>query len=200
MLEPTACDRSRPRPEHPCYCQRCDLLVGLAGFHVIDVSQDAGTVRVVVETPAQQTGCRACGVIAHSHGRREVRLVDVPCFGRPVTLIWRKRTWRCAEEKCSTKSFTEQRLDLAGPRALLTVRACWWAITQLRGEHASIAGLARQLGTTWRTVWRSIQPLLEAMSADEDRFTDVTSSGSMSTSGTTSPPNPSTRAAAGRRS
>ena len=177
MLEPTACDRSRPRPEHPCYCQRCDLLVGLAGFHVIDVSQDAGTVRVVVETPVQQTGCRACGVIAHSHGRREVRLVDVPCFGRPVTLIWRKRTWRCAEEKCSTKSFTEQRLDLAGPRALLTVRACWWAITQLRGEHASIAGLARQLGTTWRTVWRSIQPLLEAMAAEEGRFTDVTSLG-----------------------
>lgn len=45
------------------------------------------------------------------------------------------------------------------------------------GEHASIAGLARQLGTTWRTVWRSIQPLLESMAADEDRFADVTSLG-----------------------
>jgi hypothetical protein len=32
-------------------------------------------------------------------------------------------------------------------------------------EHASVHGLARQLGMTWRTVWRSIKPLLEAMAA-----------------------------------
>ena len=177
MLEPTACDRARPRSQRPCYCQRCDLLVGLDGFHVIDVSEQAGLVRVVVETPPEQTGCRACGVIAHSHGRREVRLIDVPCFGRPVRLIWRKRTWRCAEQMCAARSFTEQHDDLAGPRALLTVRACWWAINQLRREHASVAGLARQLGTTWRTVWRSIQPLLEQMAADPTRFENVSSLG-----------------------
>lgn len=177
MLKPTACDRARRRSQRPCYCERCDLLVGLEGFHVIDVADQAGVVRVVVETPPEATGCRTCGVIAHSHGRREVRLIDVPCFGRPVRLIWRKRTWRCAEEKCPTKKFTEQRDDLAGPRALLTARACWWAINQLRREHASVAGLARQLGTTWRTVWRSIQPLLEAMAADPTRFEHVSSLG-----------------------
>jgi hypothetical protein len=51
------------------------------------------------------------------------------------------------------------------------------AAGQLRREHASIAGIARQLGTTWRTVWRSIKPLLEAMAADETRFADVTALG-----------------------
>ncbi|HEX5994694.1 MAG TPA: hypothetical protein VFY84_06095 [Jiangellales bacterium] len=51
--------------------------------------------------------------------------------------------------------FTEQHEELAKPRALLTARACWWAIRQLRREHASVAGLARQLGTTWRTVFTS---------------------------------------------
>ena len=177
MLEPTACDRARLRSQRPCYCDRCDLLVGLEGFHVIDVTEHAGVVRVVVETPAEPTGCRSCGVIAHSHGRRDVRLIDVPCFGRPVRLVWRKRTWRCAEEKCPARSFTEQHEDLAGPRALLTTRACWWAINQLRREHASVAGLARQFGTTWRTVWRSIQPLLEQMAADPARFADVTTLG-----------------------
>ncbi len=177
MSEPTACDRARSRSAPPCYCDRCDLLVGLEGFHVIDVSERAGVVRVMVETPAEPMGCRSCGVVAHSHGRREVRLVDVPCFGRPVRLIWRKRTWRCAEEKCPARSFTEQHDDLAGPRSLLSVRACWRAINQLRREHASVAGLARQLGTTWRTVWRSIKPLLEAMAADPARFENVTSLG-----------------------
>lgn len=61
------------------------------------------------------------------------------------------------------KSFTEQDLDLAGPRALLTTRACWWAINQLRREHASVAGLARQLGTTWltRRVYAQVPPRVE---------------------------------------
>ncbi|UFN45107.1 transposase [Nocardioides okcheonensis] len=69
--------------------------------------------------------------------------------------------------------FTEQDAEIAAPRALLTTRACWWAINQIRREHASIAGLARQLGTTWNTVWSSIRPLLQAMADDEDRFAGV---------------------------
>jgi transposase len=101
-------------------------------------------------------------------------LVDVPCMGRPVELVWRKRTWRCAERACAAGAFTEQHEEVAKPRALLTARACWWAIGQLRREHASVQGLARQLGTTWRTVWSSIKPLLEALAADESRFDGVT--------------------------
>jgi transposase len=157
------------------------VLVGLDGFHVIDVEERAGKhgpwLRVEVESPPRVEGCRTCGVVASSHGRRTVRLVDTPCFGRPVRLVWRKRTWRCAEPACTGGSFTEQHDDLARPRALLTTRACWWAVGQLRREHASVAGIARQLGTTWRTVWRSIQPLLEAMAADESRFEGVTTLG-----------------------
>ncbi len=53
-------------------------------------------MRVVVESGAEQTGCRVCGVIADSHGRRDVVLVDVPGFGRPTRLVWRKRTWHAA--------------------------------------------------------------------------------------------------------
>ena len=52
------------------------------------------------------------------------------------------------------------------------MRACRWAIGQL--ENSSVAGLCRQLGTTWNTVWSSIKPLLVAADADESRFEDVT--------------------------
>lgn len=133
-------------------------------------------------------GCVTCGVVVHSHGRRDVRLVDVPCFGRPVELVWRKRMWRCREPACATKSFVEQDDDLAAPRALLTTRARWWAIAQLRREHASVRGLTRHLGTTSNTVWGSIKPLLEAMADDETRFDGVTTSASTSTCGTTCRP------------
>jgi transposase len=156
-------------------------LVGLDGFHVIEAVERLGRrgpwLRIVVESPPHEEGCPTCGVIAPSHGRREVRLVDVPCMGRPLELVWRKRTWRCAELACPAGVVTEQHDAVAKPRALLTVRACWWAIGQLRREHASVQGLARQLGTSWRTVWSAIKPLLAELAADESRFDGVTSLG-----------------------
>jgi transposase len=128
MPEPTACARARSYPDAD-YCDRCDLLVGLDGFHVIDVAEREDrrgvSLQVVVESPPRREGCRVCGVIAHSHGRRTVRLVDALCMGRPVEVVWRKRTWRCGEPTCPTGGWTELEGDLARPRALLTTRACW---------------------------------------------------------------------------
>lgn len=171
MLEPTACTAARCHDD-TTYCSRCDLLVGLEGLHVLTVDRDDGTGgrRVLVESGPTVMGCPACGAIANSHGRREVRLVDAPCFDRPVQVRWRKRTWRCEEPLCPKGVFTEQDENIAAPRALLTTRACWWAINQIRREHGSIAGAARQLGTTWNTVWTAIEPLLTAMADDEARY------------------------------
>lgn len=174
MSEPTARIAARCHHDSPC-CSRCDRLVGLDGLHVIGVGfdRDVGLLTVHVESPPAVMGCRTCGVIAHSHGRRDVTLVDAPCFDRPVQLVWRKRTWRCEEPSCPTKAFTEQDGEVAPPRALLTTRACWWAINQIRREHASVRGLARQLGTTWNTVWTSIRPLSQEMADEESRFAGV---------------------------
>lgn len=175
MSEPTACADARCH-DPASYCSNCDLLVGLDGLRVVGVTRDAaqGGLTVIVESPPEPSGCGRCGVVAHSNGRREMTLVDAPCFDRRTRLVWRKRTWRCVEPSCPTGTFTEQRPQVAAPRGLLTVRACWWAVGQLRREHASIAGIARQLGTTWNTVWSSIRPLLEQMDADPTRFDEVT--------------------------
>lgn len=80
--------------------------MGLEGFHVIEVAEVGGRVRVVVESAPGPMGCPVCGVVVASRGRRDVRLVDVPCFGRPVELVWRKRTGRCAKSACTVKAFT----------------------------------------------------------------------------------------------
>ena len=74
-------------------------------------------LRMQVESPVRVEGCRVCGVVMRSHGRREVRLIDTPCFGRPVELTWRKRTWRCAEPGCSGGVLTEQGDTVSRPRA-----------------------------------------------------------------------------------
>ena len=169
MPEPTLCCRALGG-----YCDRCDLLVGLDGLRVIAVERDVGgALMVTVESGPAPMGCSACGVPAHGHGRLAVTLVDAPWAGRPVRVIWRKRRWVCPEPLCPVTSFVEQDERIAAPRALLSTRACRWAIEQLRREHASIAGLARQLGTTWNTVWESIRPLLEAADRDPSRFEGV---------------------------
>jgi len=93
------------------YCSRCDILLGLEGVHVIDVARTAEGLRVTVETPPHLEGCRRCGVVAHGHGRRDRVLHDIPCFGAPVTLIWRKRTYVCPRPPtvaCVTWAFAGQ--------------------------------------------------------------------------------------------
>ena len=160
------------------YCQRCDLLLGLPGLHVVGVQRDDAGLRVEVESrPPEVMGCPTCGVVAHAHGRQRVELIDAPCFTAPVKLWWRKRRWLCPEPMCPVNSFMEQDPDVARPRALLTSRATSWAIGQIRRENASVQGMARQLGCAWRTLWRAVKPILEAAAADEARFAGVTSLG-----------------------
>jgi len=158
------------------YWERCDVLVGLEGLHVIAVERDdgSGALTITVESEGGVMGCHSCGVVAHGHGRVEVHLIDAPAMGCPVRIIWRKRRWVCPESTCPTRSFVEQDERIATARALLSVRACRWAIGQLRREGASVAGLARQLATTWNTVWASIRPILDTAAHDESRFDGVT--------------------------
>ena len=157
------------------YCRRCDVLVGLPGVRVVDAVRDeSGALTVTVESELDWTGCYECGVIAHAHGRTQVRLVDAPSGGRPVTIVWRKRRWVCPDPGCPVVSFVEQDDTIAAPRGSLTRRACLWAIGQLRQEHASVNGLRRQLGCGWRTLWAAIKPLLAAAADDESRFAGVT--------------------------
>ena len=69
MPEPTLCC-----PAVGGYCDRCDLLIGLPGLHVIDVVSDArDRLTVTVESAPGPMGCRSCGVVAQGHGRVKVR-------------------------------------------------------------------------------------------------------------------------------
>jgi transposase len=173
MAEPTSCC-TLPGG----YCARVDTLFNLAGVHVTDVawrSPEEGPARLVlrVETSPGPAGCPGCGVLATAHGRRVRRLQDIPAFGASVELVWRQRRHRCAEPACPVDGFSEDS-DLAGPRAKLTRRAAWWAISCLQADTASVASVARRLGVDWHTVWSAIQPLLAELADDPDRLAGVT--------------------------
>ncbi len=173
--QPTSCCRALGTGG--AYCHNCDLLVGLDGLHVTDVRREPELLTVTIESAAEPAGCPTCGTVAEAHSRRVVRLVDAPCFDTPVVLLWRTRRYRCREDACEVRTFTEQVPDLVRSRGLLTTRAARWAIAQIRSEHASVQGVARQLGVRWRTVWSAIKPILTAAAADESRFAGVSTLG-----------------------
>lgn len=152
-------------------CTRCDLLLGLAGFHLLAVTDGGGAGLVLeVESCDPVTGCPGCAVIATGHGRIMVEMIDAPWAGRPVRIRWRKRRWICRETVCPVVSFLEQDPAISAPRGLLTARAIRWAISLLRRESATIQGLARQLGTTWNTLWSQVEPVLARAANDPARF------------------------------
>lgn len=164
MNHPTACCDAPGS-----YCARTDRLVGLDGVHVIDVARTGRELVLTIETPARLEGWGVCGVVAVSHGRRTRVLHDIPCAGVPVRIRWRRRTWSCPDPGCEVGTFTESVAALAAPRVRLTSRAIWWAIGQLRTEHATVAGLARALGIDWHTLWAAIRPRLEDLATEPPR-------------------------------
>ena len=173
MLHPTSgCADARSADP----CSRCDLLLGLDGVYVEHVDRRDGLLIVTVSSPAAPMGCPSCGVVAVGRGRRRRVLHDVPGTSR-VRIMWRQRVWRCGDEQCARKTFVEQFPALVAPRGSITQRAVAWAVGQLRREHATIYGLARQLGTSWKTVWRAVEPELVKLAADESRFENVTTLG-----------------------
>ena len=89
-------------------CASATRLLGLDGFEVLAVQVAGGEWQLEVQTTATMVGCQGCGVRAELHGRRTVRVRDLPIGGRPVVLAWRKRIWRCREETCQVGTWTEQ--------------------------------------------------------------------------------------------
>lgn len=158
------------------WCERADSLLGVEGLHLTSIEDVGAGLLLGVETDETLAGCRICGVVAVGHGRRRVRIHDIPCFGRPVRLVWAKRVWRCPDPDCPAGTFTEEH-PLAGPRAKLTARAVAWATDALERFDTSVSALAHQLGVSWHTLWDAVEPEAQRRVAAIDRLTGVAALG-----------------------
>jgi len=66
------------------------VLVGLPDFEVLASGELGGEIELLVQLRARVEGC--------PKGRRAVLVRDLPARGRPVTLVWSKRLWRCESD------------------------------------------------------------------------------------------------------
>jgi len=151
-------------------------LLGLDGFEVLAAEVVGGEWQLVVQTTAELAGCAGCGMRAEAHGRRTVRVRDLPIGGRPVVLAWPKRIWRCTEPACRVRTWTEQ-VAAIRPRTVLTERARAEACRRVGKDAHAVAAVARDLGVGWATVMRAVadhgRPLVE----DPDRLNGVAALG-----------------------
>jgi len=131
------------------------VVLGLEGFRLVAVDEHDGELELAVETTADLVGCPGCGAVAGGHGRRPVRVRDLPVAGRPTTLIWIKRLWRCRHERCEVATWSETSPQI-GPRASVTTRAAQEACRRVGQGGESVAAVAWDLGLGWGTVMRAV--------------------------------------------
>jgi transposase len=153
--------------EDPCVNDGSGLaeaLLGLSGFRVLRVNETSDELVIEIESTADRSACASCGTWAEPHERMPVAVRDLPCFGRPARLIWRKRRWRCIDADCEAKTWTETSAHISA-RVLLTRRAGAEACRQVGENARPVAELAEELGVCWWTVMGSViehgEPLVE---------------------------------------
>lgn len=130
-------------------------LLGMPEFVVGTQMEHDGELWMLVETTTEVTGCLACGTRAVGHGRRVLKIRDLPMADRPVVLVWRKRIWRCPEADCAVVTFSEDTDDI-GPRSSLTERARAEICRRVGQDGDSVAQVARKFGVGWHTAMAAV--------------------------------------------
>ena len=156
----------------------CELLVGLPDVNVLGVLDERdGPLRVHVETRDARPSCAGCSGVVVIKDRPSVVLVDLPCFGRPVRLVWRKRRWSCLDATCATRSFTEEMPAIAAPRLVMTDRAGRWVTEQVGRHGRTVNEVAVELGCDWHTINDTVVAYGTALIDDPDRVGEPTALG-----------------------
>jgi transposase len=157
----------------------CELLIGLPAVNVLSVVEPlVGRLEITVESRIENPACPECGGRAWVTDRPVVELVDLPCFGRPVVLRWRKHRLWCPRSWCRQGSWTHQDPRIAAPRLSVTDRGGRWATVQVGRNGRAVSDVAAELGADWHAVNDAVIAYGQALlDADVDRVGTVTALG-----------------------
>jgi transposase len=148
------------------------VVLGLPGFVVLAVSDYSGELEQAVETTAVEGWCPDCGVQARLHDRRPSWVRDLPAAGRPVTLVWVKRVWRCHEPRCPKRTWTETSAAIRA-RAAWTERARVEACRRVGELGQTVAAVATEFGVGWATVMAAVRDYGQPLVNDPHRLDEV---------------------------
>ena len=129
-------------------------LFGVAGLQVTDVqARPGGAVQVwaVTDWPGA-AACPDCGALSdRPHETVLARPRDARRAGDQVDLRWVKRRWKCPQESCERRTFTE-RLPQVPPRCRVTARLREQAAREVADRGITPAEAPRHAGLSWPVV------------------------------------------------
>jgi transposase len=152
-------------------------LVGLKDVRVLHYERRGPDVELMVEQAVEDVRCPSCGGRAQVKERPVVRYVDLPVYGTPMRLAWRKHRMRCRDDNCPRRSWVLSDHRIAAKNCLLTTRAAKWATVQVGGGR-TVSEVASELACDWHTVNDAVTTYGEALlQADRKRLNRTTAIG-----------------------
>ena len=152
-------------------------LVGLKDVRVVHYRRREREVDLMIEQVVDIVLCPSCGARAKVKERPVVGYVDLPVYGAPMRLSWRKHRMRCPEPTCVKKTWILSDHRIAAKSCLLTTRAAKWATKQV-GEGRTVLEVAQELDCDWHTVNDAVTTYGKALlKADRKRLNKTTAIG-----------------------
>ncbi len=152
-------------------------LVGLKDVRVIHYERRGADVELLVEQVVGEVRCPTCRGRAQVKERPVVHYVDLPVYGTPMSLAWKKHRMRCPDSRCPKRSWVLSDHRIAAKHCLLTTRAAKWATVQV-GTGRTVKEVAGELACDWHTVNDAVTTYGKALlEADRKRMNKTTAIG-----------------------
>jgi transposase len=152
-------------------------LVGLKDVRVVAYVRRGADVELMVEQVPGEVCCPGCHRPAQVKERPVVNYVDLPVFGTPMSLAWKKHRMRCVHRTCATNTWVLEDHRIAAKNCLLTTRAAKWATVQVGGGR-TVSEVAAELACDWHTVNDAVTTYGTALlEADRKRLNKTTAIG-----------------------
>ena len=152
-------------------------LVGLKDVRVLHYERRGPDVELMIEQVIGSAQCPSCGGRAQIKERPVVRYVDLPVYGVPMCLAWKKHRMRCGDVRCPRRSWVLADHRIAAKHCLLTTRAAKWATVQV-GTGRTVSEVADELACDWHTVNDAVTTYGTALlEADRKRLNQTTAIG-----------------------
>ncbi len=151
--------------------------MGLKDVRVIHYERRGADVELLVEQVVGEVRCPTCRGRAQVKERPVVHYVDLPVYGTPMSLAWKKHRMRCPDSRCPKRSWVLSDHRIAAKQCLLTTRAAKWATVQV-GTGRTVKEVAAELACDWHTVNDAVTTYGEALlAADRKRLNKTTAIG-----------------------